>query len=114
MLKLPEDILEALRDGQLAYTKAQAIARIKDETQRTELLQEATENNFSLSQIRERVKSLKVIDSDTEPTMKQQLEKACRSLVKSRLIDDPKKQRQLVKLLAQIESLLSEEDSVSD
>ena len=46
--------------------------------------------------------------------MKQQLEKACRSLVKSRLIDDPKKQRQLVKLLAQIESLLSEEDSVSD
>ena len=62
LLKLPEDILEALRDGQLAYTKAQAIARIKDETQRTELLQEATENDFSLSQIRERVKSLKVVD----------------------------------------------------
>ena len=115
LLNLPDDVLDALRDGQLAYTKAQAIARVKDVVQRSALLQEVTENNLSLSQIRERVKNLNVVVTEnTEPTMKHQLEKACRSLVKSKLIHDPKKQKQLLKLLTQIESLLAGEESINN
>ena len=115
LLKLPDDILQALRGGQLAYTKAQAIARVKDEVQRSALLQETTDSNLSLSQIREHIKNLNPVDTEkTEPTMKQQLERACRSLVKSKLMDDPKKQKQLLKLLTQIESLLSGEESINE
>ena len=115
LLKLPDDILQALRGGQLAYTKAQAIARVKDEVQRSALLQETTDSNLSLSQIREHIKNLNPVDTEkTVPTMKQQLERACRSLVKSKLMDDPKKQKQLLKLLTQIESLLSGEESINE
>ncbi|EHJ13797.1 ParB/RepB/Spo0J family partition protein [Crocosphaera watsonii] len=47
LLKLPEEILEALRSGQIAYTKAQAIARVKDEQARQTLLEEAiTQKTF--------------------------------------------------------------------
>ena len=42
LLKLPEDILKALRQGKIEYTKAKAIARIKDETARRELMASAT------------------------------------------------------------------------
>ena len=110
LLNLPNNVLESLRQGQLEYTKARAIARVKDEEQRSNLLKETTSKNLPLSQIREQVKSLNSSDVlETELTMKQQLDQAYRSLVKSKLLDDPKKQRQLAKLLAQIESLMTEE-----
>ncbi len=51
LLKLPEDILEALRQGSIAYTKAQAIARIKDLKWRSQILEESIEQDFSLSHI---------------------------------------------------------------
>ena len=56
LLKLPQDILEPLRQGKIEYTKAKTIARIKDETVRGGLLSEAISQSLSLSQIRERVK----------------------------------------------------------
>jgi ParB family chromosome partitioning protein len=58
LLKLPEEILAALRDGKIAYTKAKAIAKLSDPENRQLLLEEATSNNLSLSQIRARVRSL--------------------------------------------------------
>ncbi|MBZ8183072.1 MAG: hypothetical protein SAL07_13520 [Oscillatoria sp. PMC 1051.18] len=50
LLKLPDQILEALQKGQLEYTKARAIARVKDEAQRERLLSEAIAGDWSLSQ----------------------------------------------------------------
>jgi ParB family chromosome partitioning protein len=58
LLKLPEDILVALRDGKIAYTKAKAIAKLSDAENRQLLLEEATSKKLSLSQIRARVRSL--------------------------------------------------------
>lgn len=46
LLNLPEDIKTALREGLIAYTKAVAIARIKDEATRRQILTEAIEKNF--------------------------------------------------------------------
>jgi ParB family chromosome partitioning protein len=40
LLRLPEEILEALRSGRIEYTKAKAIARVKDEAERKSLLSE--------------------------------------------------------------------------
>jgi ParB family transcriptional regulator, chromosome partitioning protein len=58
LLKLPEEILASLRQGEIEYTKAQAIARVKSEQQRTELLKMAISENLSLSEIKTRVKAL--------------------------------------------------------
>lgn len=44
---LPEDILQALRTGRIEYTKATAIARIKDLSQREALLVAACSENLS-------------------------------------------------------------------
>ena len=110
LLNLPEDVLDTLRQGRLEYTKARAIARVKDVDQRSKLLHDSLVKNLSLSQIREQVVGLKsATTEEVEPTMKQQLDQAYRSLVKSNIVDDPKKHRQLAKLLSQIESLLAED-----
>ncbi len=58
LLKLPQDILEPLRQGKIEYTKAKTIARVKDETARTQLIEEAIAFSLSLSQLRERVKEI--------------------------------------------------------
>jgi ParB family chromosome partitioning protein len=55
LLKLPEEILMALREGKIEYTKAKAIAKIKDEEARGQLLEEAIAENLSLSQIKARI-----------------------------------------------------------
>ena len=110
LLNLPEDVLDTLRQGRLEYTKARAIARVKDVDQRSKLLHDSLVKNLSLSQIREQVVGLKsATTEEVEPTMKQQLDQAYRSLVKSNIVDDPKKHRQLAKLLSQIEALLAED-----
>ncbi len=44
LLKLPPEILEALRQGRIEYTKAKAIAKLKVESARQALLEEAIEN----------------------------------------------------------------------
>lgn len=66
LLSLPAEILESLRSGKIAYTKAQVIARLKDEVQRKELLEEAITQNLSLSQIRERIKVIRPRKEESE------------------------------------------------
>ena len=58
LLKLPEDLLESLRKGKIAYTKAKAIAKIYDADEREKLLNEAIESSLSLTQINERVAAI--------------------------------------------------------
>jgi ParB family chromosome partitioning protein len=58
LLNLSEDVLEALRQGKLEYTKARSIARLKDDAQREKLLREAIAKNLSLTQIKELMKEL--------------------------------------------------------
>jgi len=55
LLNVPTDILDALRGGKLAYTKARAIARVKDEHQRKELLAKTIQEGLSLTQIKEHI-----------------------------------------------------------
>jgi ParB family chromosome partitioning protein len=46
LLNLPINILEALREGKLEYTKARMIARVKDDQQRDNLLEQAIAQNL--------------------------------------------------------------------
>ena len=56
LLNLPEDVLNVLRQGKIAYTKAKVIARLKDKDERKELLETAISENLSLTEIQSRLK----------------------------------------------------------
>jgi ParB family transcriptional regulator, chromosome partitioning protein len=59
LLKLPADVLSALREGTIQYTKAREIAKVKDEEGRQNLLNEVIASDMPLREIRERVKGAK-------------------------------------------------------
>lgn len=114
LLNLPTEVLEALRQGKLAYTKARAIARLKDEDARNQLLDEAIEGNMSLNQIKGRAKELvpakteETGEQEQEPNLKQKFTETTGKLKKSKVWDDPKKRKKLESLLAQMEKVLGE------
>jgi len=107
LLKLPSDVLEFLRQGRIEYTKAQAIAKVKDQISRQELLSESIKHGLSLVQIRDRIAALPQSPKQSENSLKSQVDTTFRSLKKSSIWKDPKKQKRLEKLMQQIESLIS-------
>jgi ParB family transcriptional regulator, chromosome partitioning protein len=112
LLNLPEDILSALRDGSIEYTKAKAIAQIQNLDERVAFLEQAIGQNWSLSEIRQRISEKKAAAStvNTEPSnYKERFTAATTKLKKSRIWSDPKKRKQIEKLLAQLETLTNVE-----
>jgi len=107
LLNLPDDVLQVLRAGKIEFTKARAIAKVKDEKQRKELLESAIKENLSLSQIKERVSELtaKPVQPDT---LRERFKTAYREIANSPVWDDPKQQRTLEKLLSTLEKLIAE------
>ena len=59
ILDFPDALLDAVRNGRIGFTKAQALARLEDEGARDTLLEEAIEGDLSLSQIRRRITELR-------------------------------------------------------
>lgn len=105
LLNLPADVLEALRQGQLEYTKAKAIAKISDVEQRQALLGKAVKEGLSLTQIRAELNATSPIDKKTPP-LKSDFDKVYSKLKKSDVWSDRDKQQQLKKLLIELEALL--------
>ncbi len=110
LLNLPEDVLEALQQGKIAYTKAQAIARVKNEEQRKDLLKKAVTQGLSLAQIKECVDSFKssAAAAADQPLLKTQIDDVLKLAKRSKIWDDPKKQKKLEKVLADLRSLISD------
>lgn len=59
ILEFPAELLDAIRSGEIEFTKAQAIARVSDKDDRRQLLKEAVSDNLTLSQIRRRITDLR-------------------------------------------------------
>jgi ParB family transcriptional regulator, chromosome partitioning protein len=109
LLNLPEEILETLRQGKLEYTKARAIAQVKDESQRKKLLKQVVAKDLSLVQVREQVAQLNVVrvdEENPEVTLRARVDELLRRVKRSKVWDDPKKHRKLEKALAELEGLL--------
>lgn len=66
ILSFPDEVLEAVRAGRLAFTKAQAIARVEPSEARRTLLREALEHDLSLSQIRRRITEIRAESSSEQ------------------------------------------------
>lgn len=107
LLNLPQDILQALREGRIAYTKAQVIARIQNEQERLMLLEEAIQDDLSLSEIRSRISASNPVSETLAP--KVLLKNISSRLNKSKsLWNDPKKLKKLTALLQQMEALIDD------
>jgi ParB family chromosome partitioning protein len=114
LLNLPENILIALQEGKLEYTKAKAIAKLKDEEARGELLEEVIAQNLSLTQIRAKINELmtKVQEGSSliQITPQREMSDIYQRLKKSEVWKkDPKRWKKVQGLLKKIESLLEEE-----
>ncbi|MBD2254694.1 ParB/RepB/Spo0J family partition protein [Nostoc parmelioides] len=105
LLKLPDDILGALRAGRIEYTKAKEIAKLESLEDRRELLENAIEFSLSLSQIKEEVKKKQPKAETT--TLQSRLETAYKQAKKAKVWDNPQKQEKLKSLLAELEALVA-------
>ena len=105
---LPEEVLEALQQGKIEYTKAQTISRVKDEGQRQELLQDTISQSLSIRDIRDRIKQLfqsKNITSQPSDYLKR-FNAVSRQLKKTTAWEDKEKRDRLEMLLKEIEDLV--------
>jgi ParB family chromosome partitioning protein len=108
LLNLPDDLLSALRCGEIEYTKAIALARVKNEQQRDDLLKLAIANNLSLSEIKGKIKDIK-LDEETTPERKivQRFTDIGKRLRQAKAWSNQKKQERISKLLDELEKLTS-------
>jgi len=111
LLNLPSEILQALREGKIEFTKARAIARVKDEKQRTDLLKQVVTKNLPLSEIKTRIQALKsdveeALPEDTpEKVVAERLGAISKRLQKLGAWGDRKKRDRITKLLDELDKL---------
>lgn len=109
ILKMPEALVQAVREGKLEYSKARALASVKDEEQRTRVLKLTLENDLSLKQLKAEIGKQNAPEGAVQQDRAELIDLAS---LKRRLtpsgIDKltSAKQRELGKLLARIDALL--------
>ena len=108
LLKMPDDILEALRQGKIQYTKTREIAKISDAKLRSQLLEQAIAEDWSLSVIREEVSKLKKQDRPGKgaDALKNRIDNALKRLKKIKALDNPARRKELEKIVKTIEEFL--------
>ena len=109
LLNLPSEVLESLREGKIAYTKAQAIGRVKNDAIRSKLLKAALKDDLSLTQIRDRIKSLRIEHQKPAPgeqVLLDRFEILSRRLKKAKVWEDSEKKQAFEDLLEKFEALL--------
>jgi ParB family chromosome partitioning protein len=111
LLNLPSNILEALREGKLEYTKARTIARVKDEQQRDSLLKQVITQSLSLNEIKAKVKKSKIdsnLEASPEQVLVDRMSELTKRLRKSKAWNERKKRERITKLLDELERLTGE------
>lgn len=110
LLNLPSDVLQEVRQGNLEYTKARVIGRIKDDKKRRKLLEVAVKENLSLTQIKERIANLKQQKKQGKVTkLLSRMSTVYKKANKEVLWQEPEKQQRLEAILDELEGLLKGE-----
>ncbi len=105
LLNLPNPILSALRAGKIEYTKARALARIKDPVLLAQLLNLAIAEKWSLSQIRAAIQENTQSIPPGEISLKQQFTQVSKKLKSSAVWSDPDQHQRLQQLLDELQQL---------
>ena len=117
LLNMPEEVLNAIRQGKIQHTKGREIAKVKDKTQRQKLLKESISKALPLTAIKAQVKSLKSSSEGTkkeeEATLKIQLTQSFNKLKQRKIWENPnpKKKKKLERLKALIEEILADDEA---
>ncbi|MEC4989034.1 MAG: ParB/RepB/Spo0J family partition protein [Oscillatoria sp. PMC 1068.18] len=110
ILKLPKDILQVLNTGRIGYTKAKALAKVKDDSQRRELTFKAISTKMSLSEIKEMIAQLGTETSSREVSFSASFQKRVNDIFKfvraNQVFDNPEKIEQIEQKLAELEALI--------
>lgn len=107
LLKLPSEVLSAIRESKLQYTKALEVVKVKDPEVRQQLLDEAILKDIPISDIKARVKQENRGASE-ESTLRSQFDEVYKRIKKSKALEDPKNAKTLQKIMAQLEQLASQ------
>ena len=114
LLNLPEPLKDAIRQGEIEYTKGITIARVKDKKFREELLKEAITNNLSLNDIKDRIAQHKGKNKinyshlSTEELIKDFRHTYQRFSRSKKVWSDQKNRKKIETLLKQLKSLIEE------
>ena len=107
LLKLPKDVLEALKRGEIAYTKALLIARIGADKARKRLLKQAITEKLSVEVVRSRVKELTAKPGTSQSQQTLARVRRLPALVKkSQALQDDQLKARVDKLISELEELL--------
>ena len=113
ILRLPDELLEVVRRGELAYSKARLLASISEKKKRVSLLKKVADEGLSRTQLQAEIRKLK----DTEQakrykgTTSLDVGAVKRKLSSKRIATLPAaKQKKLEKLLIQVNSLFDDSD----
>lgn len=104
LLKMPSEILALVREGKLAYTKAQAVSRVKDKDLQQSLLSDVLSQNLSLGQLRQRIHKASSLTLKTVP--KDLLGETYQRIQASKAWSDPQKRERVKELLKELSTLL--------
>ncbi|MBA3921792.1 MAG: ParB/RepB/Spo0J family partition protein [Nostocaceae cyanobacterium] len=108
LLNLSQDVLEALRQGKLEYTKARAIALVKNDEQRAVVLEKAIAEDMSLTEIKRLIQEMRSPETVTATVnLSERYSDIGKRLKSAKVWDDAKKRKKLEKLLSDLEQLLS-------
>jgi ParB family transcriptional regulator, chromosome partitioning protein len=107
LLNIPDEVREAVEQGKLEYTKALAIAKVKDPGQREKLLAQAIEQGLTLQIIQMQIKAASSSTPPTVATDKQRLKALTQQVTRSTIWQSPSRLQKLQKLMTEIEELLN-------
>lgn len=111
ILKMPATLIRVVREGRLEYSKARALAGVKDEVLRSKLLERALTDGLSLKELKAEIVSQ---TTPERPARRGRAETVDLARLRRRLtpsrIDrlSPTKRRELDKLLTRLETMLEE------
>ncbi len=104
LLNLPSELLTALREGKISYTKVQALAKVKEPDRRQDLLVEAIEQSLSLTAIKEKVKAL--ANPNGSPSPKETIQSVTKKITEAKIWENAKKWKKVQALLQKLEDLI--------
>ena len=107
LLKLPEDILQALQEGRLSYTKATLLARLKDAGQRGAMLARTLDEDLSVADLRGAIKQAQASsDENEEADLAVRARRLPKLLKRNPMLTDSAVRSRVTALLAELETLL--------
>ena len=109
ILRLSEDLIQAMNSGELPYTKARILGKIDDDNVRITLTQEVIRDRHSVSKLRKLVAAH--VPRQEEDELLDRLARAAKKIKADEILKNKKKRKKLSSLLQQLEELVSDVES---